>query len=155
MNDEPGIDGLNDRARRLSEEAAHVYGMTKRRKEALRTAEEQAQAANGEAASADGSVRAKVDAGGMLTELGLTAEALRAGPHELARLVTAVTQQAAADARAQVRHTYERLRNEGIVRGIPALLPEPAAAATQRRPKPPEEEAPYEERSITRRRGRQ
>ncbi|MFC4855638.1 hypothetical protein [Actinophytocola glycyrrhizae] len=152
MSDEHSVGALNDRARRLSDEAAHVYSVTRRRKEALRAAEARALKVSGEAASHDGSVRARVDAGGMLTELVLTDKALRSGPGELARLVTTVTQRAAADARSSVRDTYDRLRDEGIVRGVPVLLPAPQTEAPQR-PGKPEEEASYEERSVVRRRG--
>lgn len=148
---------LTERAGQLAAEAQHLYGVTKRRKDALRVAKEHALNVTGEAASHDGSVRATVDAGGMLTDLVFTADALRTTPGELARLVTEVTQQAAAGARAAVRDTYEPLRNEGIVRGIPVLLP---GAAPQ--PEPPtrsrrsaqDEETSFEERTITRRPGR-
>jgi hypothetical protein len=145
---------LTERARQLSAEAEHVYGVTKRRKEALLTAKEQALKSTGEAESRDGSVRATVDAGGMLTNLTLATEALRMKPGDLAGLVTTVTQQAAVRAREAVWQTYESLRNEGIVRGMPVLLPGPTP-----QPEPPrhprrkeaEEEASYEERTITRR----
>jgi YbaB/EbfC DNA-binding family protein len=152
------VNDLNEQAARLVAEAQHVYSVTKRRKEALRAAEAQALGAMGEAAAADGSVRATVDAAGMLTGLELTPNALRATPEDLAHLVIAVTQQAAAQARGAVRDVYEPLRGEGIVRGVPVLLPPPPTdePPTGRQPcrTPVEEEAPYEERSITRRRGR-
>lgn len=143
-----------ERARQLTAEAEHLYSVTKRRKEALRTAKEQALKATGEAASPDGSVRATVDAGGMLTDLVLSAKALRADPHDLATLVTTVTQQAAARARAAVREVYEPLRGEGVVRGMPVLLPGPAPEAEPPQRKETEEEASFEERTITRRSGR-
>lgn len=142
---------LTERVRQLSAEAEHLYGVTKRRKEALRAAREQALEVTGEASSPDGSVRATVDAGGMLTDLVLTAKALRTA--DLAGLITTVTQEAAGRARAAVRETYEPLRGEGIVRGMPVLLPEPAQP-TQPHRQEVEEEASYEERSITRRSGR-
>lgn len=152
------MNDLTEQAARLVAEAEHVYSVTRRRKEALRAAEAQALGATGEAAAADGSVRATVDAAGMLTGLELTSTALRATPEDLARLVITVTQQAAARARGAVRDVYEPLRGEGIVRGVPVLLPPPPADEPPVRPeprrKPVEEEAPYEERSITRRRGR-
>lgn len=143
---------LTERARQLGAEAQHLYSVTKRRKEALRTAAEQALKSTGEASSPDGSVRATVDAGGMLTNLVLTAKALRTA--DLAGLITAVTQEAAGRARAAVRETYGPLRGEGIVRGMPVLLPEPALQREQPRRQEVEEEASYEERSITRRSGR-
>lgn len=141
-----------ERARQLGAEAAHLYGVTKRRKETLRAAEEQALKVIGEASSPDGSVKATVDAGGMLTELVLSDKARRVP--DLAGLITSVTQEAAADARAAVREMYEPLRGEGIVRGLPVLLPEPVSAPQQSRRQEVEEEAPYGERSITRRSGR-
>lgn len=139
-----------ERARQLSAEAEHLYGVTKRRKEALRVAKEQALKITGEASSPDGSVRATVDAGGMLTDLVLTDKARRMA--DLADVITTVTQEAAARARAAVRETYEPLRGEGIVRGVPVLLPGPAPQQPRRQEV--EEEASYEERSITRRPGR-
>jgi hypothetical protein len=151
----PGFAELNERARQLGAEAEHLYGVTKRRKEALRMAEASARGATGDAASRDGSVRAAVDAGGMLTSLVLTPGALRMDPTELAALITEVTQQAAARARADVRHVYESLHGEGVVRNVPNLLPAPELAPPARPPrKEYDEEAPFEERSITRRRGR-
>jgi hypothetical protein len=143
---------LTERARQLSAEAEHLYGVTRRRKEALRAAKEQALKVTGEASSPDGSVRATVDAGGMLTDLALTAKALRTT--DLAGVITTVTQDAAARARAAVREMYEPLRGEGIVREMPVLLPEPAPRPEQPRRQEAEEEASYEERSITRRSGR-
>ena len=154
---EPSFPELTERAGQLSAEAEHLYGVTKRRKEAVRAATDLALRATGEASSPDGSVRATVDAGGMLTDLVLSPKASRSDPGDLAMLITAVTQQAAARARAAVRESYEELRNEGIVRGVPVLLAGPAVGAEPperpRRPEP-EEEASYEERTITRRSGR-
>ncbi|MDQ3785614.1 MAG: YbaB/EbfC family nucleoid-associated protein [Actinomycetota bacterium] len=156
MNDDaPGFAELDERARQLSAEAQHLYSITKRRKEALRSAEERARSATGEAVSQDGSVHASVDAGGMLTGLVLTPAALRKSPGELASLVTEVTRQATARARADVRQVYESLRDEGVLRSVPSLLPEPDVRQPPRaRREEHEEEASYEERSITRRRGR-
>ncbi|HEX6356192.1 YbaB/EbfC family nucleoid-associated protein [Actinophytocola sp.] len=154
---DPSFDQLDERARQLSADAEHLYGVTKRRKEALRAANEQALQVTGEATARDGSVRATVDAGGMLTDLALSAETLRSDPTDLARLVTAVTQQAAARARAAVRDVYESLRDERVVRGIPVLLPEPVVQeerANLPRRVEFDEEASYEERTITRRSGR-
>lgn len=150
---DPSDTELTERARQLGAEAEHLYGVTKRRKDAARAARRQALEASGEASSPDGAVRVTVDAGGMLTDLVLTAKALRKDPADLAGLITVVTQQAAASARAAVRKVYEPLRDEGIVRELPVLLPEIAAPAPPR-PKDYEEEAPFEERSITRRSGR-
>lgn len=149
MTDDPS---LTERARQLAAEAEHLYGVTKRRKEALYAAEKQALETIGEAISPDGSVHATVDAGGMLTSLTLTAEALRSGPGDLAALITTVTQQAAGRARTAVRETYASLRAEGIVRGVPVLLPaSPVELPEPARRQEAEEEAPYEERSIVRR----
>jgi hypothetical protein len=152
---EPSFSELTERAGQLSAEAQHLYSVTKRRKEAVRAATEQALEATGEASSPDGSVRATVDAGGMLTNLELSAKASRTDPGDLAALVTMVTQQAAARARAAVQEVFEGLRNEGVALGVPVLLPGPAPEAEppERRPEF-EEEASYEERTITRRSGR-
>ena len=142
-------DELTERARQLSAEAAHLYEVTRHRKEAVRVAERQALDAGGEATSPDGAVRVTVDAGGMLTGLVLTAKALRRQPGDLAGLITEVTQQAAASARAAVRQVYEPLREEGILREMPLLLPSPPVPARPR--KDYEEEASFEERWVTRR----
>lgn len=145
---------LVEQARQLGAEAEHLYSVTKRRREALRAAETQALRATGDAASADGAVRVRVDAGGMVTSLVLAPAALRKDPDELAALVTSVIQEAAGRARAAVRGVYEPLRGEGIVRGTPVLLPAPAPEAeppVRRRPAP-EDETSYEERTFTRRR---
>lgn len=149
---DPSATELTERARHLGAEAEHLYGVTKRRKDAARAARQQALGATGEASS-DGAVRVTVDAGGMLTGLVLTAKALRKGPGDLAGLIAAVARQAAASARAAVRQVYEPLRDEGVVRELPVLLPESTAPAPPR-PKDYEEEASFEERSITRRPGR-
>lgn len=148
-----------DVASQLAAQAEHLYGATKRRNEAARAAEADALRITAESASPDGSVSVRVDAGGMLIDLALTAEALRARPTELATKVLEVAQRAAAQARVGVRQVYEPLRREGITRGIPMLLPaEPSANPTS--PTKPgcrsdiEEEAPYDERTITRRRRR-
>lgn len=149
---------VTELASQLSAEAGQLYSTTKRRKEAMRIAEAEAHKVTAEAASQDGSVRVIVDASGMLRDLALTTEALRAGPAELAGDVTQVTQQAAARARAAVRQVYEPLRREGIIRGIPVLPPEPAVeqptTTKPARRNDAEEEASYDERTITRRRER-
>ncbi|TDV53740.1 YbaB/EbfC family nucleoid-associated protein [Actinophytocola oryzae] len=140
-----------EQARQLGAEAAHLYSVTRRRKEALRGAEQQALQATGTASSPDGEVQVTVDAGGMVTGLELTRAALRRNPGDLAALVTSVIQEAAGQARAAVRDVYEPLRGEGIVRGIPVLMPAPdAEPPTRRRRTDPVEEAPFEERPITR-----
>jgi len=149
-------DELTELASQLSAEAQHLYGTEARRKETLRAAEDATLKITGEAESRDGSVHVTVDASGMLLELALTAEALRAGPTELAGKVTQVAQQAAAGARAAVRQVYEPLRAEGIGRGLPVLPPpepvvEPTSPAKHERRKDVEEEASFEERTITRR----
>jgi hypothetical protein len=59
-------------------------------------------------------VCATVDPAGMLAGLELAPEALRElGNTELARLIASVAQRAAADARNQVRGTYQRLALHG------------------------------------------
>jgi DNA-binding protein YbaB len=141
---------LIEQAAQLSADAEHLYSVTKRRKETLRTAETQALKATGDAASPDGAVRVTVDAGGMVTSLALTPAALRKDPDDLARVLTSVIQEAAGRVRAAVRGVYEPLRGEGIVRGMPVLLPEPEAPSPA--PPRPVDESSYEERTITRRR---
>ena len=127
---------LNARAAQLTEQLAHTYSRVHRRNETLRAAREQAVAATGEASSSDGAVRAMVDAGGMLTGLVLSPAVSGMNPRQLAALVVQVTQQAAASARAAVRGVYTPLRNEGVLRDEPLLLPEPAAPAAAPPPAP-------------------
>jgi hypothetical protein len=151
---DPSFAELTERAHQLGNEAEHLYSVIKRRKEALHAANAQALQATGKAASRDGSVQVTVDGGGMVTDLVLNDRALRTGPSDLAGLITTVAQQAAAQARAAVRAAYEPLRGKGAV---PILLPEPAQPAEPHKPpraKEFEEEASYEERTITRRTGR-
>lgn len=144
---------LIEQAHQLSAQAEHLYSVTKRRRETLRAAEKQALQAVGEAVSEDGSVRVSVDAGGMVTDLVLSADAVRLAPGDLASLITSVVQEAAGRARAAVRDVYEPLRGEGIVRGVPVLLPAPAAQPPARlRHVAADEEDSYEEWPITRRR---
>lgn len=158
MTDDSGYAELTERARQLGAEAEHLFSVTKRRREAVAAATEHALAVTGEAASSDGSVRVTVDAGGMLTELVFSSAALSVAPADLARLVTTVTQKAAARARSAARETFGPLRESGVVRGMPVLLPEPMAE-----PEPPakprrrasDEEEPFEERTIVRRRAGQ
>lgn len=127
---------ITERARQLTAEAEHLYSKTKRRNETLRAAREQAIKITGEASSPDGSVRATVDVGGMLTKLVLAPDAMRREADELAELVTTATQHAAARARAAAEEVYAPLRNEGMVRDMPVLLPKPAlAAAPSKRPR--------------------
>lgn len=150
-NYEPTSAELTERARQLSAEAEHLYSVTRRRKETLLAAKEHALKITGEAASPDGSVRATVDVGGMLTELDLAPDALRTRPGELAQLVTTVTQHAAARARAAVQEVYAPLRSEGIVRDMPILLPEPptkVVPSTVQRREQLEDEPSYEDRRL-------
>ncbi|GGU24138.1 YbaB/EbfC family nucleoid-associated protein [Lentzea flava] len=126
----------------LVAQGAFLLEKAKRRREALHAAERQSVTETGEASSPDGLVRARVDAGGMLTSLFLAPGVHRLDPRELAALITSVTQQAAAGPRAAVRRTYTQLHNEGLVKQMPPLLPEPPAPppARSRRPEPREEE---------------
>lgn len=142
---------LTERARQLSAEAEHLHSVTKRRKETEVAARKQALAVTGEAASPDGSVRVTADAGGMPTDLVLKPGATDA--NDLAQLVLQVAQQAAARAREAVRAVYEPLEAEGIVRGMPVLLPEPAPThePPARPPARADEDASYEERPVMRR----
>jgi hypothetical protein len=120
------------RAAALADQAEHLYSRTKLRNEAIATTREAALRTVGEAAAADQSVRATVDAGGMLTNLVLTPAALKLSPADLADQVVMIAQDAAAKARGTVRHLYADLESEGIVRESPLLLPEPQPHAVTR-----------------------
>ncbi|SDO39817.1 YbaB/EbfC family nucleoid-associated protein [Lentzea jiangxiensis] len=142
---DPG--SLAGQAGQLVEQASFLSDRARRRLEALRSTRESALASTGEASTPDGSVRATVDAGGMLTALVLTPAALQQNPRRLAAAVLQVAQQAASSARAGVRQAYTRLENEGLVKHMPLLLPEvsvappaPAPAPVRRRPVEEDEE---------------
>jgi hypothetical protein len=86
----------------------------------------------------------------MLTSLFLAPGVRQLDPRELAALITAVTQQAAAGPRAALRHTYTQLHNEGLVKQMPSLLPEPAPPAPPVRPRRPEPREEETDRPIMR-----
>jgi YbaB/EbfC DNA-binding family len=132
-----------ERAGQLSAEAEHLYSFSKRRKETLGTARERAIKITAEAASADGTIRATVDVGGMLAKLVVAPEALG---RELADRITAVVQEAAAKARAAVGEVYAPLRAEGVVRDMPVLLPEPEVPPVPRVVVESDEELSFEDR---------
>ena len=80
----------------------------------VRAAQEQALATTGEATSRDGSVRATVDATGVVTSLVFAPSAFqRSTPEKLAQATVATIQTAAAQARAQVSATLAPVREEG------------------------------------------
>jgi hypothetical protein len=123
---------------RLRTAVEHQHEKAIRRRKALEWAGEKVATVRGTAVSDDRNVRATVDPTGMLTGLELTPEALRdLGNTELARLITSVAQRATADARNQVRDTYQGLVDEGTIRQLPANLP-PAPAVEPDRPARPE-----------------
>ncbi|HEY4460518.1 MAG TPA: YbaB/EbfC family nucleoid-associated protein [Pseudonocardiaceae bacterium] len=68
----------------------------------------------GEAASHDGTVRATVDATGVLTALSFTPSLFdRSTPDKLARTVVATVQAAAAQARGKAAEAFQSLRSDG------------------------------------------
>ncbi|MFD4668944.1 YbaB/EbfC family nucleoid-associated protein [Lentzea sp. NPDC058450] len=139
--------------RELAAQGSFLLEKAKRRRDALEAVQRQSAAEIGEASSPDGLVRARVDAGGMLTGLFLAPGVRQLDPRELAALITSVTQQAAAGPRAAVRRNYEQLQNEGVLKQMPSLLPEPVVAPpppVRRRPAPVEEE---QDRPILREQG--
>jgi hypothetical protein len=115
------VAALRAGAERLHEKAI-------RHRKALEWAGEKVETVRGVAASDDGNVRVTVDQTGMLIGLELASDVLReSGNIELAKVITSVAQQAAADARNQVRDTYQGLVDEGTIRRLPAnLLPAPS-----------------------------
>lgn len=86
------------------------------RSRAARIRESQAVAlsATGEAASHDGTVRATVDATGVLTALNFTPSLFdRSTPDKLARTIVATVQAAAAQARGKAADAFQSLRSDG------------------------------------------
>lgn len=68
----------------------------------------------GEAASHDGTVRATVDATGVLTGLNFTPSLFeRSTPDKLARTIVATVQAAAAQARGRAAEAFQSLRGDG------------------------------------------
>jgi DNA-binding protein YbaB len=69
--------------------------------------------ATGEASSHDGTVRATVDATGVLTALNFTPSLFdRTTPDKLARTIVATTQAAASKARAQADQAWQSIRSD-------------------------------------------
>ncbi|MFJ5990500.1 YbaB/EbfC family nucleoid-associated protein [Lentzea sp. NPDC092896] len=128
--------------RELAAQGSFLLERAKRRRDTLLAAQHQSSSEVGEASSSDGLVRARVDAGGMLTGLFLAPGVRQLDPRALAALITSVTQQAAAVPRAAIRRTYEQLNDEGLLKQMPALLPVPVVAPVSRprRPEPVEDE---------------
>jgi hypothetical protein len=139
--------------RDLAAQGSFLLEKAKRRRDALLAAQHQSSSEIGEASSSDGLVRARVDAGGMLTGLFLAPGVRQLDPRELATLITSVTQQAAAVPRAAIRRTYEQLHNEGLVKQMPALLPEPVVTPPVSRPRRPEPADDETDRPILRDQG--
>jgi DNA-binding protein YbaB len=87
------------------------------RSRAARIRENQAAAlaATGQAASHDGTVRATVDATGVLTALTFTPALFeRSTPDKLARTIVATVQAAAAQARGRAAEAFESMRSDDI-----------------------------------------
>ncbi|SFR06782.1 YbaB/EbfC DNA-binding family protein [Lentzea waywayandensis] len=139
--------------RDLAAQGSFLLEKAKRRRDTLLAAQRQSTSETGEASSSDGLVRARVDAGGMLTGLFLAPGVRQLDPRELAALITSVTQQAAAAPRAAIRRTYEQLHNEGLVKQMPALLPEPVVAPPVSRPRRPEPVEDEPDRPVLRDQG--
>ncbi|MEU0880339.1 YbaB/EbfC family nucleoid-associated protein [Lentzea sp. NPDC005914] len=127
---------INARAAQVTERAAHLHTQAGRRRKTLDAARTQAVSVTASASDPDGSVKATVDAGGMLTGLVLTPAVQQLNVRQLAALVVRVTQEAAAQARGAVRQVYSPLQNEGVVRDMPVLLPEVAPPAAAPAPAP-------------------
>ncbi|MGH3861251.1 YbaB/EbfC family nucleoid-associated protein [Actinokineospora sp.] len=114
---------LAQRATAITEQAEQIYSRTLTRKETLRSTRDAATRVTAEAKSGDRSVRATVDAGGMVTELALTHQALAMSPDDLAAVIIGVAQEAAGKARESVYGMYVALQNEGMIRELPVLPP--------------------------------
>lgn len=86
-------------------------------------------------------------------QLSAEAEHLHSVTKRRKETLVAARKQALAVTGEAVRAVYEPLEAEGIVRGTPVLLPEPAPTnePPARPPAKADEEASYEERPVTRR----
>jgi hypothetical protein len=133
-------DDLLGRGAHLLARTEGMREMSTRRRQALEWAGEKTEALHATAASGDGAVRATVDHTGMLTDLELGPDAVRLPHTELAAQITAVARHAAADARNQVRDTYQGLVDEGTIRRLPRdLLPAPEVNQASRPPRETED----------------
>ncbi|GLZ31150.1 hypothetical protein Lesp02_33380 [Lentzea sp. NBRC 105346] len=134
--------GFSESMDQLVAQGAYLLERAKRRHEAVQSTREQALRTTGEAASSDGQVRVVVDGGGMVTSLVLGPGVLQQNPRQLAAVITEVCQLAASRARAGIWQAYTRLENEGLLKHMPLLLPEPVAPppapAPVRAPRRPE-----------------
>ncbi|OZM72206.1 hypothetical protein CFN78_16940 [Amycolatopsis antarctica] len=117
---------MAESAERLRARTAELRTDSARRRQARDWAREAVAAVRGTAASQDGGVRATVDHAGMLLRLELAPEMRGSARDDLARAITAVIRNAAADARTQVREVYVSLLNENVIGELPSsLLPPP------------------------------
>jgi DNA-binding protein YbaB len=111
--------------------ADEVLGGLRDKLDAVRQAQQNALATTAEATSRDGSVRAVVDATGVVTSLVFAPSAFeRSTPEKLAQASVATIQAAAAQARARVSETMAPVRAPGAgvlaaaARAYPELSPE-------------------------------
>jgi DNA-binding protein YbaB len=111
--------------------AEEVLGGLRDKLDAVRQAQQNALATTAEATSRDGSVRAVVDATGVVTSLVFAPSAFeRSTPEKLAQAAVATIQAAAAQARARVSATMAPVRAPGAgvlaaaARAFPELSPQ-------------------------------
>ncbi|MCP2260253.1 YbaB/EbfC DNA-binding family protein [Streptoalloteichus tenebrarius] len=135
-------DELEARNAALREQIESGLRELRRRTEDIQAARERVAQLTGEATSPDGTVTARVDATGMLTQLELTDRAFeRTTPGRLAGVITDVVRQAATEARFRMQEEFRPL-TEGaldlpdVVPGAPSLRdlytvePPPVASPT-------------------------
>lgn len=119
----PVAEGFAAHASRLRATSHYLHDKALRHRQTVEWAERESAAVRATASAADGSVVVTVDPTGMLTELTLAPEAMRRMTNtELAHLITDTARQATANARNQVRDTYQGLVDEGAIRRLPAHL---------------------------------
>jgi YbaB/EbfC DNA-binding family len=127
---EPGLTPVErvGRVRELRQEADAAITAYRSRIVAAGQARERALAVTGEARSRDGSVRAEVDATGVVTGLTLGPGARNGTPETLATTIVATIQEAAARARTAMADAMAPLRAGGeATRSATAAVPELAA----------------------------
>lgn len=113
---EPGLtpEQRQERVLELRGEADEAMADLRAKLAAVRESQGQALAVTGEASSRDGSVRAVVDATGVVTSLVFAPSSFeRSTPEKLAQTAVATIQSAAAKARATVSETLAPIRAEG------------------------------------------
>ncbi|KAA2264618.1 YbaB/EbfC family nucleoid-associated protein [Solihabitans fulvus] len=147
---------LEARNAAMREQVDGLLAELRKKTDELKDTQAKAFAVTADAVSPDGTVRASVDATGVLTKLEFAPSSFeRSTPEKLARTATETILQAAGKARAQVSEAFEPLQDgpsidlSEMLPGLPSMkdlippvppLPQPSAEAPQRRARPADDD---------------